>query len=52
MGDLEGGNGLPYVTANDRGFRDALDEYYKRPIFDTAFPILVIRQGIWAAPAP
>jgi len=48
MGDLEGGNGLPYVTANDpRIPRRIGTSTTNDPIFDTAFPILVIRQGIW-----
>src|SRR4029077_8392717 len=48
MGDLEGGSGLPYVTANDPriprrlGTSTSTDQ-----IFDSAFPIFVIRQGIW-----
>jgi hypothetical protein len=48
MGDLEGGNGLPYVTANDpRIPRRIGTDPAKDGIFDSAFPILVIRQGIW-----
>src|SRR5207249_662222 len=48
MGDLEGGNGLPYVTANDPRIPRRIGTSPKDdPIFDTAFPILVIRQGIW-----
>ncbi len=48
MGDLEGGNGLPYVTANDpRIPRRIGTSVANDGIFDSAFPILVIREGIW-----
>ena len=44
MGDLEGGNGLPYVSANDPRLPTKTGP---DGIFDSAFPITVIRQGIW-----
>jgi len=48
MGDLEGGNGLPYVTADDPRIPRRIGTSLKDDgIFDSAFPILVIRQGIW-----
>src|SRR5256885_13988374 len=48
MGDLEGRNGLPYVTANDPRIPRRIGTSSKDDgIFDSAFPILVIRQGIW-----
>src|SRR5439155_11371309 len=38
MGDLEGGNGLPYVTANDPRIPRRIGTSPKDdPIFDTAF---------------
>jgi hypothetical protein len=48
MGDLEGANGLPYVTANDPRIPRRIGTSAKDDaIFDTAFPELVTRQGIW-----
>jgi hypothetical protein len=47
MGDLEGGNGLPYVSANDPRLPTKTGP---DGIFDSAFPITVIRQGIWDRP--
>src|SRR5438874_2318966 len=48
MGDLEGGNGLTYVTANDPRIPRRIGTSLKDDgIFDSAFPILVIREGIW-----
>jgi hypothetical protein len=44
MGDLEGGTGLPYVSANDPRISTKTGP---DGIFDSAFPIIVIRQGIW-----
>jgi hypothetical protein len=48
MGDLEGVNGQPYVTANDPRIPRKIGTSTKDdPIFDTSFPLLVTRQGIW-----
>jgi len=48
MGDLEGVNGQPYITANDpRLPRRIGTSSVNDPIFDTSFPLLVTRQGIW-----
>src|SRR5437773_329613 len=48
MGDVEGKNGLPYVTANDPRIPRRIGTSLKDDgIFDSAFPILVIREGIW-----
>ncbi len=44
MGDLEGGTGLPYVSAGDPRIPTKTGP---DGIFDSAFPIKVIRQGIW-----
>ena len=44
MGDLEGGTGLPYVSANDPRIATKTGP---DGIFDSAFPITIIRQGIW-----
>ena len=44
MGDVEGGTGLNYVTANDPRIPTKTGP---DGIFDSAFPITVIRQGIW-----
>ena len=44
MGDVEGGTGLPYVTANDPRITTKTGP---DGIFDSAFPITIIRQGIW-----
>ena len=44
MGDLEGGTGLPYVSANDPRISTKTGP---DGIFDSAFPITIIRQGIW-----
>ena len=44
MGDLEGGAGLPYVSANDPRISTKTGP---DGIFDSAFPITVIRQGTW-----
>ncbi len=44
MGDLEGGAGLPYVSANDPRISTKTGP---DGIFDSAFPITIIRQGIW-----
>ncbi len=62
MGDLEGGTGLPYVTGDSIKYPIILPAGFtgkklgdpRLPtktgpdgIFDTAFPIKVIRQGVW-----
>jgi hypothetical protein len=53
MGDGEGGNGLPFVSANDpRVPRKVGTIVPDDRIFDTAFPIFVIRQGIWDRTSP
>jgi len=44
MGDLEGGSGLPYVTASDPRI---VTKTGPDGIFDSAFPITIIRQGNW-----
>jgi len=44
MGDLEGGTGLPYVTASDPRI---VTKTGPDGIFDSAFPITIIRQGNW-----
>src|ERR1041384_4739446 len=44
MGDLEGGTGLPYVSAIDPRIATKTGP---DGIFDSAFPITIIRQGIW-----
>ncbi|MBI4542846.1 MAG: hypothetical protein HY705_07440 [Gemmatimonadetes bacterium] len=43
MADLEGGNGLPFSTAND----PRVVRKIGGSIFDSAFPITLISQGIW-----
>jgi len=48
MGDLEGGTGLNYVSANDPRLSTKTGP---DGIFDSAFPIVVIRQGIWGPPS-
>jgi hypothetical protein len=54
MGDNEGGNGLPYFSANDprlprrRGGPNKDGTISSDSvIFDTAYPVFVTRQGIW-----
>jgi hypothetical protein len=49
LGEREGGNGLPYVSAQDPRLPNK-----KGPelIFDTAFPDTVIRQGVWGRSSP
>jgi hypothetical protein len=49
MGDLEGGTGLPYVSANDPRLPTKIGP---DGIFDSAFPIIIIRQGIWDRGTP
>src|SRR5205809_277021 len=45
---VSGKNGLPYVTANDPRIPRRIGTSLKDDgIFDSAFPILVIREGIW-----
>jgi hypothetical protein len=44
MGDREGGNGLPYVSANDPRLPTKTGP---DGIFDSAFPTTIVRQGIW-----
>jgi hypothetical protein len=44
MGDLEGGNGLPYVSANDPRLPNRTGP---ESIFDSAYPFLVVKQGIF-----
>jgi hypothetical protein len=53
MGDLEGGNGLPFASANDPRVPSQVGTIVPDDrIFDTGFPIFVIRQGIWDRTSP
>jgi hypothetical protein len=49
MGDREGTNGLPYVSASDPRIPTKTGP---EGIFDSAFPIKVIKQGIWGQTSP
>jgi hypothetical protein len=44
MADREGGNGLPYVSANDPRIPTKTGP---DGIFDSAFPTTIVRQGLW-----
>jgi len=43
MGDNEGGNGLPFSSAND----PRIPRKIGGPVFDSATPLVAILQGIW-----
>ncbi len=52
LADREGGNGLNYKGANDPRIPTRVASGSTNRIFDTAFPLQVVRQGIWGRESP
>jgi hypothetical protein len=52
LADREGGNGLNYRGANDPRIPTRVASGSTNRIFDTAFPLQVVRQGIWGRESP
>ena len=52
LANVEGGNGLNYRAANDPRIPTWVGTGTANRIFDTAFPVQVVRQGIWGRETP